>query len=262
MFTAGAMAPLRYRRLKRHELSLLTTLELEPDQVARFLGPVADILRAVERGPAHSAVVIEATGKLAGFFVLHPDLRDGACWWLGWIALDRRQQGSGYGRQALAAALQQMRRIGGCRRVRLLVSPENGPALHLYRQAGFVQTGVWAATDELVLDLELTPGVDENQLEMINVLAEAARARRVFRHRRLRLTAGPHPAWVIGVERGPPDWFSGGRNRTTPAIRVPASTAYRDASRRAGRARPARPQPRPAARRWHPPALPLSRQAG
>jgi hypothetical protein len=46
--------------------------------------------------------------------------------------------------------------------------------------------------------------VTARELTKCSVYAAAARARRVFRHRRLRLTVGPHPAWVIGVERGPP----------------------------------------------------------
>ena len=196
--------PLKYRRLDRAEFGALSSIKLDPDQVERFLGPLSEILGAVQRGPAHSVIAIEAEGRLAGFFVVHPELRDASCWWLGWLALDRNQQGRGYGRAALQAVLERLRGIAGCRRVRLLVAPDNSRACSLYKQGGFREAGVCAATQELILELDLPEAVDPGRLNAFNLAAVAARARRVFRHRRLRLTAGPHAAWVIGVERGPP----------------------------------------------------------
>ncbi len=197
-------APLRYRRLDRAEFGELSAIEIDPDQVERFLGSMSEILGAVERGPAHSVIAIEAEEGLVGFFVVHPELRDASCWWLGWLALDRNQQGRGYGRAALQAVLERLRRIAGCRRVRLLVAPDNLRARSLYERSGFREAGVWAATQELILEVELPTVVDAGRLDAFNLVAVAARARRVFRHRRLRQTAGPHAAWVIGVERGPP----------------------------------------------------------
>ena len=197
-------ALLRYRRLDRAEFGVLSSLDLDPDQVERYLGPLADILGAVQRGPAHSVIAIEVGSTLAGFFIVHPELRDASCWWLGWLALDRNQQGRGYGRAALMAVLERLRRIAGCRRVRLLVAPDNACARRLYEQSGFREAGVWAATRELILELDLPETVDAGRLDAFNLAAIAARARRVFRHRRLRLTVGPHAAWVIGGERGPP----------------------------------------------------------
>ncbi len=204
MLSPGGLAPLTYRRLDRAAHALIKTIELDPDQVERYLGPVADILTAVERGPAHGVFAIEAEGALAGFFVVHPEKRDRSCWWLGWLALDRHQQGRGYGRAALQAVIAQLRTVVGCRRVRLLVTRDNVRARQLYGRGGFREAGIWAATRELVLELVLPGGVDGGRLDSFNLVAVAMRARRVFRHRRLRRTAGPHAAWVIGVERGPP----------------------------------------------------------
>jgi RimJ/RimL family protein N-acetyltransferase len=62
---------------------------------------------------------VEADGTLVGFYVLHPDRRDSSRWWLGWFALDRRYQGLGYGRMAMAQIMANVPRIVGCRRVRL-----------------------------------------------------------------------------------------------------------------------------------------------
>ena len=193
-----------FRRLTRQEYGALESVQLDPDQTERFLGPVSEILDAVRRGPNHAVVAIEVSGIVAGFFVLHPQAREPSCWWLGWIAIDRRRQGCGYGRIALQAVGRHLRQISSCRRVRLLVAPDNIRARRLYEAAGFRQAGVSQATRELILELILPAAVDAGQLDEFNLIAVAARARRVFRHWRLRQSAGPHAAWVIGVERGPP----------------------------------------------------------
>ncbi len=145
-------SPLSYRRIGLAELGVAASLELEHEQVERFLGPLSDILQAIRRGLAHSMIGIEAAGELIGFYVIHPDARDQSCWWLGWFAIDRRKQGRGYGRVAMAAIMDRLRRVGNCRRIRLLVAPENATALSLYRRAGFQCTGAWQATGELIME--------------------------------------------------------------------------------------------------------------
>ena len=139
------------------EFSRLATLQL--DHCERFLEPLADILGFVRRGAAHRLVGILDQGRLAGFFVVHPDRRDRACWWLGWLAIDARHQGLGLGRAAVLAALSRLRRIAGCRRVRLLVAPDNVAARRLYERAGFVVCDDWPATGELVMELAQHAGI-------------------------------------------------------------------------------------------------------
>ena len=196
--------PPSFRRIGRGELAAITAVELDPEQVARFLGPVEAIVSAVARGSAHSLFAISAGNRPIGFYVIHPELRDTSCWWLGWIALDIRYQGCGYGRLALTDAMLRLRRMPGCRRIRLLVAPDNARARGLYQQFGFEPVGCWPSTGEFILQLALPDPANEDGNEAFVLQAVAARARRVFRHRRLRQTAGPHVAWVIGVERGPP----------------------------------------------------------
>ncbi len=193
-----------FRRLCKAELGIINDIRLDPSRVTRYLGPIPDIIAAVRRGPAHAMVTIEAVGHPVGFYVVHPDPRDSACWWLGWLAVDCRQEGLGYGRAAVLAAIAQMARIPGCRRIRLLVAPDNTRALSLYARAGFRVAGCSPDTGEIVLEFAPPSSFDAADLAAFNLQAVAARARRVFRHRRLRLTVGPHAAWVIGVERGPP----------------------------------------------------------
>lgn len=201
-------SPLSYRRLGCAELDALATIELGPDRAEQFLGPIADIQAAVRRGPAHSVIAIEASGALIGFYVVHPDQRDRSCWWLGWLALDLRQQGRGYGGLALLAVMRRLKRLAGCRRMRLLVAPENSRARRLYDRAGFRWVSCLASTGELILELALQPGAEAVRQKAFLFAMIADGVRRVFRHRRLRLAAGPHAAWIIGVERGPPAFRS------------------------------------------------------
>jgi diamine N-acetyltransferase len=220
-------APLSYRRLRRSELDLITAIDLDPDQVDRFLGPISDIVAAVLRGPAHAIVAIEAGGAFAGFYVVHPAASDPSCWWLGWFAVGRRHQGHGYGGLALQAVLRHLARIPQCQRVRLLVAADNARARRLYDGAGFRTVGTAAGTGELVLELLLPSHVTAAELKSFAVRAAAVQSRRIFSHRRMRLIVGPHPAWVIGVERGPPArQLAGARSALAPYGR-PASAHRR-----------------------------------
>ncbi len=151
MLSPRGLAPLTYRRLGATEMEAIASLEFDREQTERFLGPLADILHAARRGLAHHLIGIEAGGALAGFYVVHPDPRDASCWWLGWFAVDRSRQGVGIGRVALLHITDQLRRIPTCRRIRLLVAPDNAPALRLYAGAGFALAGVFERTAELIM---------------------------------------------------------------------------------------------------------------
>lgn len=203
MFSFGASAPLVYRRLGRADAGVIDTLDLDPDQVRRFLGPLKDIAAAVCKGPAHAMFTIERSTSVIGFYVLHPDRRDGACWWLGWLALDRHQQGLGFGRAAMLHIMSNLRRIASCRRVRLLVAADNLGAMRLYGQASFRRVGV-STGGEVILEAALA-----HVQEVVALLAAAigvvVTPGSLCHAGRLRLLAGPHEARVIGVSRGPPN---------------------------------------------------------
>ena len=201
MFSNRGSLPLSFHRIGHADIDVISELELEPEQVERFLGPIEEIQAAVRGGPAHGMTGVEADGTLVGFYVLHPDRRDNSCWWLGWFALDRRYQGRGYGRVAMAKIMTNVRHIVGCRRVRLLVSPANVHATRLYAQAGFHQVGEHTS-GELILEVILSRfAVIEDIIALLRASSVSKRARRAGR---LRLAPGPHAAQVIGVERGPP----------------------------------------------------------
>jgi RimJ/RimL family protein N-acetyltransferase len=202
MFANRGSSPLSYHRIGHADVGVISDLVLEPEQVEQYLGSIEEIQAAVRSGPAHAMTGVEADGALVGFYVLHPDRRDNACWWLGWFALDRRYQGRGYGRMAMAQIMTNLRHIVGCRRVRLLVSPANVKAIRLYVEAGFQRVGVHT-TGELILEAVLAGfAVIE---DIIVLLRDSSVSKRARRSGRLRLSPGPHVARVIGVERGPPN---------------------------------------------------------
>lgn len=151
MLSDRGSVPLTYRRLATSEFDKLLELDFPAEQVEHFLGPLSDIVETVRRGPAHHLVGIEETGELVGFFAIHPDPRDGACWWLGWFGIDRRRQGGGRGKRAVDAILARLRQLAACREVRLLVAPDNAAALRLYRRAGFALHGLFRRTGELIM---------------------------------------------------------------------------------------------------------------
>ena len=152
----GVQSP-QFKLIPHTDLARLTTLRL--DHAERFLEPLAEIIGFVRRGPAHALVGILADNDLAGFYVVHPDRRDRACWWLGWLAIDSRHKGAGLGRAAMLAIMARLRQTHGCRRIRLLVAPDNAPALHLYERAGFAPVGTWPATGELILECHEHGGI-------------------------------------------------------------------------------------------------------
>jgi diamine N-acetyltransferase len=201
MFPNRGSSPLSYHRIGHADIGVISALVLEPEQIEHYLGSIEEIKSAVRSGPAHAVTGVEADGTLVGFYVLHPDRRDNSCWWLGWLALDRRYQGRGYGRVAMAQIMTNVRHIVGCRRVRLLVSPANVHATRLYAQAGFHQVGVHTS-GELILEVVLSGvAVIEDIIALLRASSVSKHARRAGR---LRLSHGPHAAQVIGVERGPP----------------------------------------------------------
>ncbi len=195
----GAAEALLSERIGAGAFASACSIELEPHQAERYLGPLEHIADAVRRGPAHAPFLLRVEGQAVGFFVLHPDVRDLSCWWLGWLALDRRQQGRGLGRLAMAEVVRQVRRVPGCRRVRLLVAPDNAAALRLYRAAGFRRVGTvgfeWMMEASLALARRPAKVVSSRRV---------VRAGAASRQGRLRERVGPHEARMIGVERGPP----------------------------------------------------------
>lgn len=203
MFAPRALGALVFRRLDRARAEEVLRLDFGGREAADFLDPVETILRAVRGGIAQLLFSIEDAGGPAGFFVVHPDRRDPSCWWLGWFAVARRVQGRGYGRAALEHVVRRLRRLPGCRRIRLQVAEANGPARRLYAAAGFRECGMDGAGWH-TLECEVPPHIPTAAVPARSSASYAVPAERRRRRMRLRPNVGPFAARSIGVVRGPP----------------------------------------------------------
>ncbi len=92
-------------------------------------------------------------GGIIGLLMWAADEADGSCW-LGGILIDQKQQGKGYGRRAVVAAIAKLAREHGYRQFALSYQPGNIRARQLYLSLGFVETGE-TEDDEVVARLTL-----------------------------------------------------------------------------------------------------------
>ena len=77
-------------------------------------------------------------------------------WWIPLLIVDRRQQGKGYGRAALAAVIDDVRgREAGVESLGLSYHRENALAARLYASAGFEPTGRTDERGEVHVELRL-----------------------------------------------------------------------------------------------------------
>lgn len=87
---------------------------------------------------------IYADDRLVGFcmFVFNPEEEDeDDRYWLWRFMIDQNEQGKGYGQAALAEIIKYFKQ-NGADRLFLSTEPENERGLHLYRKAGFRETGI------------------------------------------------------------------------------------------------------------------------
>ena len=193
---------LTFRSISKTGIDIIHGVVLAPEQSERFFDPIEDIVRHVRGSQHHTLVLIEADGASAGFFVMRPDHRTTAVWWLAWLAIGLEHQGVGLGRAALGSALRRLRNVPGIRVVRLIVVRENSGARRLYATTGFRVVGAQQGGAELVMELTL----HQARTAAFEAFDAADATRFLGRHRRFRIRprSGRHIAPVIGTERGPP----------------------------------------------------------
>ena len=134
----------------------LEVLEKQRDWVA----PVSRYLCLCAYGGTWSplAIVAEdgvAGGRTVGFvmWAVDPDDLSG---WIGGLVIGREHQRRGYGRAAVLALLERLRREQRCPAAALSYAADNAAARALYASLGFEETGE-REDDELVARLPLAP---------------------------------------------------------------------------------------------------------
>lgn len=128
-------------------------LAVTVDQAA-FVSPVTRYLCLCHYGGVWSPLAVHAGEEVVGFVMWAVDPGDGSGW-IGGLVIDREHQRHGYGRAAVLAVLERLRREHGCPSAALSYSPDNAAARALYRSLGFVETGE-REDDELVARLTFT----------------------------------------------------------------------------------------------------------
>jgi len=93
--------------------------------------------------------------RVVGFvmWAVDPDDQSG---WIGGLVIGREHRRRGYGRAAVLALLERLRREQGCPTAALSYAADNVAARGLYASVGFVETGE-REDDELVARLTLAP---------------------------------------------------------------------------------------------------------
>lgn len=116
----------------------ILALELADDQ-ADYLATNAESLAEARRDRDARPRAVMAGERVVGFLMYDADDEGEAL--LYRFMIDRREQGRGYGRGALAALVREVEALGDVRAVRVCYMPDNDGARRLYRSAGFVEVG-------------------------------------------------------------------------------------------------------------------------
>lgn len=133
----------------------VASLALAPDQ-EDLVASNAESLREARSDPDARPRAVYAGGRVVGFLMYdagEPDdeLREALIYR---FMIDRNHQGKGYGRVALALAIDEIRAIGGVSKISISYMPDNPTAKPFYASFGFVEAGV-DEDGEMIAELTL-----------------------------------------------------------------------------------------------------------
>ncbi len=78
---------------------------------------------------------------MVGFTLYGRDSSDGS-YWIARLMVDEQYQGRGYGRAAMQEVIGRLKATPDCTEIRISFEPENSVAEKLYRNLGFLPTGL------------------------------------------------------------------------------------------------------------------------
>ncbi len=149
---ADARAQVRLEAVTALNREAVAALVLLPRQRGLVASNAESLEEAAEDAAAIPRAVI-AGGRVVGFLMYSaPEGDDRAIIYR--LMIDRREQGRGYGRAAVAAALDEIARRPHVRGVAICYARGNEAARRLYAGFGFVERGL-DEDDEMIATLEL-----------------------------------------------------------------------------------------------------------
>jgi diamine N-acetyltransferase len=133
----------------------VASLALAPDQ-EDLVASNAESLREARSDPAARPRAVYAGGRIVGFLMYDAgepgdEPRESLIYR---FMIDRNHQGKGYGRAALALAIDEIRAIGGVSKISISYMPDNPTARPFYASFGFVEAGV-DEDGEMIAELTL-----------------------------------------------------------------------------------------------------------
>lgn len=139
--TAGAGAPsVTLEPVGKGSRAAILALELSPEQRG-FVASNAESLAEARRDREAIARAVVGDGRVVGFLMYSaPGDEDEAIIYR--FMIDRREQGRGFGRAAVAEVLEEIASLAHIRRVSICYEPENVAARRLYASFGFVEKGL------------------------------------------------------------------------------------------------------------------------
>ena len=130
----------------------ILALELLPEQQG-FVASNAESLAEARQDDEAIARAIVAAGRVVGFLMYSaPEDDDEAIIYR--FTIDRREQGKGLSRAAVAKAVEEIAHLRHVRRVSICYEPGNEAARRLYASCGFIEQGL-DEDDEMIAVLEL-----------------------------------------------------------------------------------------------------------
>ncbi|WP_434724749.1 GNAT family N-acetyltransferase [Mesorhizobium sp. RIZ17] len=131
----------------------ILALKLAPDQQS-FVASNAESLAEARQDDEAVPRAVVAAGRVVGFLMYSaPEDDDEAIIYR--FMIDRREQGKGFGRAAVAKVLEEIARLSHISRVSICYEPGNEAARRLYASFGFIEQGL-DEDDEMIAALELS----------------------------------------------------------------------------------------------------------
>ena len=123
----------------QHNFATCVSLSVAPYQ-ADFVASNLHSLAEAYAFPAFEPRAVYVDGTMVGF-LMYGFGDQSHTWWIIRLMIDHAQQGKGYGRAAMRAAIDLLRQQPDCHEIMISYTPNNVAAARLYESMGFCPTG-------------------------------------------------------------------------------------------------------------------------